>query len=143
MITMRPIQYCSSDLQHHLTVIQSLRSELVAYKTHFGPLPKPNVNPIKKDMGVSGGTSTDKHRESAADPNRERDRDRDRDKERARHNRNHGRDRRPEKLNTINGIDSGEQDRRRGPLSFNRDGQRPNGNLGSKREEDREYKRRR
>ena len=122
----------SSDLTHHLAVVQSLRAELVTYKTRFGPLSQPNNN-HKKDVESVSSTSRGKEREPARETGRHRHGD-------TGGNRNHATpgDKRNDKAVSL----SGEGDRRRDG-SRRDEGHRPNGMSGGRKEEDREYKRRR
>lgn len=140
----------SSDLAHHLTVVQSLRSELVAYKTQFGPLP---TKAKQKESDLAPGASRDKTR----DINRDR-RDKPRDVDRAGRDtpRNSGSGaRRSDPVDTGSGgterdgkasialtNGGGGHDRRR-ENSRRDEPRRPNGGTSGRKEEDREYKRRR
>jgi hypothetical protein len=157
-----------SDLAHHLMVVQSVRSELVAYKTHFGPIPKTPQSsttnapiPASQDstpaagtakllragsVSVSGSSSrhdrprdSDRHRHRERDRERDRVRDKDKDKDKGKEKESTGGERR---------VDEGKKD---GSSSVRRN----NGNEASSAprsehggnsrgsDRDRDYKRRR
>lgn len=118
----------SSDLEHHSKVVQSLRAELVAYKTHFGPIPPKNapprssVKPEAKDRNRDDRT----HKHERDTPSRGESKPPRGPSEK--------RDDRP------SGSKSGERDTRRQSHHGHGHGHVPN---GPKRDEDRDSKRRR
>nr|XP_019009306.1 uncharacterized protein I206_05954 [Kwoniella pini CBS 10737]OCF48087.1 hypothetical protein I206_05954 [Kwoniella pini CBS 10737] len=163
------ISSLDSDLTHHLSVVQSLRSELSTYKSHFGPIPSgsssssstlnaPSKHPISTS-GQSTPTRSSHHshqRERDRDRDRERDRDRDREKHRevstTRNDRpHHDRDRVPPRrqdeqlsIRGASGQKKNDRDRpnQQGRISFDSSHRNGNGDsTGLK--DDRAYKRRR
>lgn len=148
MVAVLMIMCHSSDLAHHLTVVQSIRSELVAYKTHFGPLPS---RAPKKDGDAGPSSSSDKPMDLGRDRDRDRDRDKgDRPAGASMNGGNDGHRRHDESVapftrhqdrrrDTPNGGNNRDRDRQRD------DARRPNGlpSGSGRKEEDREYKRRR
>ncbi|CAD6565405.1 MAG: hypothetical protein TREMPRED_001161 [Tremellales sp. Tagirdzhanova-0007] len=130
-----------SDLTHHLAVVQSLRAELVAYKTRFGPLPQSSSN-HKKDADSVPSISRGKEREAARDTGRHRHED---STGQSGGNRGHGPpgDKRSDKAVSSNGEGDRRRDGSRRDGSRRDEGHRPNGTSGGRKQEDREYKRRR
>nr|XP_018260259.1 uncharacterized protein I303_07176 [Kwoniella dejecticola CBS 10117]OBR82417.1 hypothetical protein I303_07176 [Kwoniella dejecticola CBS 10117] len=88
------VYHLISDLTHHLTVVQSLRSELSSYKSHFGPIPSTTsasssstLNaPHKHSISGSGPSTPTRpsHHSHSHQHQHQRDRDRDRDRDRGR-----------------------------------------------------------
>lgn len=64
-----------TDLNHHLEVVLAVRAELVAYKTHFGPIPKdtPVVGPSETGAGTKRDEKRHHRREESKSRNERRE----------------------------------------------------------------------
>ncbi|WWC95422.1 hypothetical protein V866_002285 [Kwoniella sp. B9012] len=155
------ISSLDSDLNHHLTLVQSLRTELSSYKTHFGPIPSSSSSssatlnaPSKHPISSNASTPTrpsHSHSHTHTHPPRDRDRRegshtshtrRDRDRDDKNRNERHT----PGSGLGRGGPDGDRRDRSNGNgprnIPSGPSGMRNNNGVGVK-EDDRAYKRRR
>ncbi|WVW86880.1 hypothetical protein I302_108935 [Kwoniella bestiolae CBS 10118] len=146
------ISSLDSDLTHHLSLVESLRTELSTYKSHFGPIPIPSSTlNVPSKHSISSNAST---------PTRPSHRDRDREREqREGSSHSHSHSRRDDKRNGEGGARRYDaHPSNRGGVPSNRDRERsngngngsgrgipsgPSGNRNGLKEDDRAYKRRR